>query len=58
MHYQQIDEKKRMHKGVERDLERLKAKKAAGIILYNEYLCVIAKIPLHLSPSAESRLSK
>eukprot|EP01033_Poteriospumella_lacustris_P016552 gene16552-11840_t len=29
VHYQQVDEKKRMHRGVERDIERLKAKKLA-----------------------------
>jgi len=27
VHYQQVDERKRMHKGVERELERMKAKK-------------------------------
>jgi|LakWasMet22_HOW5_FD_contig_71_98308_length_373_multi_2_in_0_out_0_2 hypothetical protein len=29
VHYQQVSEKQRMHQGVERDIERLKAKKAA-----------------------------
>lgn len=29
VHYQQVSEKQRMHLGVERDIERLRAKKAA-----------------------------